>query len=389
MVSLASPVPQICISPAPAAEPVPEPFSPFDAQFSPSSPSGGEDPYRASLLSPPPTVSPRFHRQPSPLRPADAAAGKGLEQERFQALLAATRERNSTAGGKRVADLRKEIALKAHKSKQMERRAMFLSKLTAPPSPSATMTPKTPPESPAIFHFTLPTPGLVSPLAMFEALDEEDGTFPTVQPWVEQVDYRVRNGKQVNSPRRAVLQPANSQRLPSLDQITARLSTQKQATVTKDEPGSRLPAFLRSGSPPRRSSPELAKGPAPLALARAKPAPKLPPPALDIPPMPVSPSSPVSPNLQITTTVVPRSASSSPTDLTETNLSVLDPRGRKGKDMMSMLRRRMLGPDDSEHGTSGHDETLRRAKRLSAPAELLKRQRCGFAHPVLSMPGGF
>ncbi|TFY64203.1 hypothetical protein EVG20_g6026 [Dentipellis fragilis] len=327
MVSLASPVPQICISPAPAAEPVPEPFSPFDAQFSPSSPSGGEDPYRASLLSPPPTVSPRFHRQPSPLRPADAAAGKGLEQERFQALLAATRERNSTAGGKRVADLRKEIALKAHKSKQsasqfasqisvdvqflnlVERRAMFLSKLTAPPSPSATMTPKTPPESPAIFHFTLPTPGLVSPLAMFEALDEEDGSFPNVQPWVEQVDYRVRSGKQINSPspRRTVLQPANSQRLPSLDQITARLSTQKQATVTKDEPGSRLPAFLRSGSPPRRSSPELAKGPAPAALARvAKPAPKLPPPALDIPPMPVSPSSPVSPNLQITTTVVPR-----------------------------------------------------------------------------------
>lgn len=87
--------------------------SPFDSQ--PPSPPSQEDDYRSSYLSPPPIISPRFHRQPSPLRPLNAT-GKGLDSGRFEALLASTRERNACP--KKEPDLRKELAMKAHKSKQ-------------------------------------------------------------------------------------------------------------------------------------------------------------------------------------------------------------------------------------------------------------------------------
>ena len=53
-----------------------------------------------------------------------------------------------------------------------ERRQTFLARLLASPSSSPTTltTPVTPPDSPAEFHYTLPSPGLVSPLALFETL---------------------------------------------------------------------------------------------------------------------------------------------------------------------------------------------------------------------------
>ena len=108
-------VPSISISLAPADDPPVEPFSPFDTQ--PSSPAIQDDGYRPSLLSPPPVISPRFHRQPSPLRPADAlSAAKGLDRGQFEALLASTRERNASV--RKEPDLRKELAMKSHKSKQ-------------------------------------------------------------------------------------------------------------------------------------------------------------------------------------------------------------------------------------------------------------------------------
>jgi hypothetical protein len=107
-------IPSISISLALPDDPPVEPFSPFDSQ--PSSPVIQEDSYRPSLLSPP-VLSPRFHRQPSPLRPADTLpTGKGLDRGQFEALLASTRERNASA--KKEPNLRKELALKAHKSKQ-------------------------------------------------------------------------------------------------------------------------------------------------------------------------------------------------------------------------------------------------------------------------------
>lgn len=117
-------VPQIAISYAsPISPPSAEPFSPF---------SGSQllavecqDSYRPSLLSPPPMHPPKIS---SPLRPVDSnAMKKGIDQSRFQALLAATKERNATNTGKKSADLRKEIALKTHKSKQSASlRAFFI-----------------------------------------------------------------------------------------------------------------------------------------------------------------------------------------------------------------------------------------------------------------------
>ena len=107
-------VPSISISFAISDDPRPEPFSPFDVQT--TSPASQHDCYRPSLLSPPPVVSPRFHRQSSPLRPAHTLpAGKGLDDSSFEALLASTRER---ANAKKEPDLRKELAMKVHKSRQ-------------------------------------------------------------------------------------------------------------------------------------------------------------------------------------------------------------------------------------------------------------------------------
>jgi len=189
---------------------------------------------------------------------------KGLEPERFEALLQGARERNTAVGAKKAQDLRKEVAMKAHKNKQVERRALFLSKVMAPPSPTATLTPKTPPDSPAVFHYTLPSPGLVSPLSMFESLGSGDlgGSFVfPPEPWVEQVDFRLpeEERKLRESPKPPVLDPVpprankrnSGKSLPSLDQITAHLSSNRRMSPPPAEGDenrrspARLPAFLR------------------------------------------------------------------------------------------------------------------------------------------------
>jgi len=114
---------------------------------------------------------------------------KGLDPNRFDALLRTSRDRMSSGVARRPTDLRKEVTVKVHHAKQEERRATFLAKLRALPSPTATTSPVTPPDSPAEFHFTLPSPGLVSPLALFETFgDAEDGAKKRME-WVERVHY--------------------------------------------------------------------------------------------------------------------------------------------------------------------------------------------------------
>jgi len=108
--------------------------------------------------------------------------------------------------------------MKAHNTKHSVRRDLFLSKLQAPPSPTAMMTPKTPPESPAIFHFSLPSPGLESPLALFESwTDNQANDVP--QTWVERVDFRLVDDK----PSLNLFSTKPTRGVPSLDQISARL----------------------------------------------------------------------------------------------------------------------------------------------------------------------
>lgn len=113
-------VPEISISLAPPEEPHAEPFSPIPTSgFSIPTTPEEQDSFRPMLLTPPPSVSPRFPKQLSPLRPSDSpVSGKGLERERFEELLKTSRERNAAMGGKRSPDLRKEIALKVHRNKQ-------------------------------------------------------------------------------------------------------------------------------------------------------------------------------------------------------------------------------------------------------------------------------
>ncbi|KAH8100595.1 hypothetical protein BXZ70DRAFT_162281 [Cristinia sonorae] len=391
-------LPQISISPAPPQEEFREPHSPFSSVHSqdlkePDSP-------RPALLSPPPTASAHLRRQLSPLRPDDTVvAGRGIERERFEALLRASRERNAAVGAKKSPDLRKEIAVKAHKSKQMERRALFLAKLQAPPSPSAANAPKTPPESPAIFHYSLPSPGLESPLAVFELLAMEN-PHEHSQVWVEQVDFRIpgQGYTKIAAPRKAL--PVKRGMLPSLDQITARLSAGSHGVPASHEPHTaRLPAFLRSRSqaedaPPIQTPVDTKQRHALSAVGRlqfpkkkeeALPELKIVSPS---PRAPCMPSSPVSPKLQITTTVVPRISSRSPDALTETNLQVFvaESRERMAKDMLSRLRRRTLPPTHSFPPVPVEERKLR---RHSAPPELPLRERASFVKPVLNLPGAF
>lgn len=168
---------------------------------------------RSNHLLPPPVVSPH-RRTLSPIKVSDK---KGLDQATFEDLLTANRERSSRRLISPADRLRREVVVKAHHSKQIERRALFLSRITAPPSPTSTETAVTPPESPAIFHFSLPSPGLASPLELFE-------TVTSRERWIEEVDY---SKKSLRTPARDAFPTS---RLPSLDQITARLRPTINAT---------------------------------------------------------------------------------------------------------------------------------------------------------------
>jgi hypothetical protein len=393
-------VPEISVSLAPEETLAPEPYSPFSWSSTRANNHDDDDEcFRAVHLTPPPT-STQFRKQLSPLRPSDApVTGQGLERERFEALLKASKERNSAVGAKKGTDLRKEIALKAHGKKQIERRALFLSKVLAPPSPTATLMPKTPPDSPAIFNYTLPSPGLVSPLALFESLNENPAYGPLCrirEPWVEQVDFRLpADLRKAKAKAERTLKPkptthANPAKpIPSLDQISARLSSHGHVRTPSAEAAerkARLPAFLAQS---RQPAPRLTIGVGRLQLPVRSTTPDK---ADNLPHMPPrSPCYPLSPNLQVTTLVVPPTSTISPTELSESNLLILNSRERRAKDMLSTLRKRTR---PSENGLVSdcltHDDTLdRKWKRRSAPAELGPRARSGFEHPVLAMPGGF
>jgi hypothetical protein len=269
----------------------------------------------------------------------------------------------------------------------VERRALFLSKVNAPPSPTATALPKTPPESPAILHYTLPSPGLDSPLALFESLQQTDPTGP-VKPWVEQVHYRQLNGASV--------------RPPSLEQITAHLSSlghSATASTVKDEyhrPPIPLPTFLRS---PLRMKTGVSQhhvgsgeGTDGEQTSEAEITPPIPGSGELFIPLPKSHAVPSlsGPGLLVTTTTIPGPSNSSSSTLTKVNLSALNSRALTRRDMMSKLKRRVSGlPSADGVGGCGVDEDERRARRVSAPAELPKRERDGFAHLILALPGAF
>lgn len=304
-----------------------------------------------------------------------------------------------------------------------ERRAVFLSKITAPPSPTATATPKTPPDSPAIFHYSLPSPGLVSPLALFDSLQEDYNkqNLAACHPWVEQVDFRLPNESKL-TPKALALSKANkaTQALPSLDQISARLKTlaSTRSTTIVDGlcPSAAAPLLTPSNKP---ATIEIGRLRMPVRASKSNSASVSQPTGRATPPP--RPSACLFPSdLQVTTMVVSKSTFTSSAQLTETNLKILDARERKAHDMLSTLRRRTLSsplqhpqimpivnnvmpgsltrnaarrtmplPLPSEVMELDMDGRKSKWKRHSAPADLIPRDRAGFEHPVLAYPGAF
>ena len=269
------------------------------------------------------------------------------------------------------------------------------------------MVPKTPPESPAIFHYSLPSPGLESPLAHFEmlALEHPDEDFSQV--WVEQVDFRIPGyeySKPAATKKRSF--PLKKNALPSLEQITARL-TPPGLSASRSPHSPRLPAFLRSPKKEeepapvqkeekrRRALPSVGRLQLPLRcnavevpeIKIVSPVPRLP---------PASPSSYEPPKLHVTTTVVPRMSSRSPDALTESNLIAFAQasRERKAQHMLTRIRRRTVFPSQVSKDTldvpvGRPTDEEKKLRRHSAPPELQLKDRSGFCTPVLDIPGAF
>lgn len=219
---------------------------------------------------------------------------------------------------------------------------------------------------------------MVSPLALFESLGD-DPSVACSQPWVEQVDFRLPALKSI-LPSRSKTATKKLQSLPSLEEITARL------TSCNHDPRLLSSAHARPANERRR----LAIGVGRLQIPVRSPQPTKVGCSTILPPG--SPRSPLSPQLQITTIVVPRSASLSPTELSETNLLALDSRQRRAREMLSALKRRTI---PSDKGRNGRDDAMseasddRKFRRQSAPADLFPRPRTGFEHPILKLPGAF
>ncbi|KAF8222599.1 hypothetical protein L208DRAFT_1455072 [Tricholoma matsutake] len=356
-------IPQISISPAPPEETAIEPYSPF--QFIPVT-SGDEASFRSRHLTPPPTLA-AFDQNPLYPGEDDTLDTSAVAHEPFQPPLQASTNKDVGIGGNRAGGLQKKIVPNAHIKSQAARRAIFLSRILAPPSPTATLTPKTPPDSPAIFHYTLPSPGLISPIAHFETLERNStyGVLPYVcEPWVEQIDFRssrCNNLAEVDGKSSSIDVARDYKGMPSLDQISARMNFQGHLrTKVSAKYATRLPAFLLP------SDHDLCL---PLAADQQK-------------------SSIELSNSHIPTTIVPRSDTMALPTLSESTLCSLDSRARKAYVMVSTLKRRTIS---TEHCFTELDRTSERSrKRYSAPADLSPfQERDDFKHPVLLLPGGF
>lgn len=331
------------------------------------------------MLSPPPTIPMSMPKHLSPLSPEDAPVkGQGLERERFEKLLQSSRERSAALGHKRAPDLRKELAVKTYKSKQMERRARFLLKVSEPPCPASAYEPKTPPDSPAIFNYSLPSPGLVSPLEMYEYLEDE---CVTSHPWTEQVDFRLPATAVEPKHSRPPFTFKSGKVLPSLDEISARLSFKKLSGAHQTT--TRLPTFLQKRlraaaepDPPATAPITIGR----LRMPRSRTRGVSPPPEQQAY---VVPPSPVTPRLQVTTTVIPRMPRPTSTDLTESNLEAFS----RFQHFRSARTASLASPMPIPASTAYIEDRV--IRRRSAPAELPVRARSQFKHPVLDLPGGF
>lgn len=351
-----------------------EPYSPFS-----STPTADEDSFRPRHLSPPfQTFSPKLSSSVD----VTQSRGAGIQPERFEALLQAARKRNAGKTG----NLRKEVALRAQiQSQTAARRAIFLSKVLTPPSPTATLIPKTPPDSPAIFHYSLPSPGLVSPLEMFEILNE-DGSCTDLsygcEPWVEQVDFRQMKLQSSPCSARSTSPPADHRGLPSLDQISARLTSRShiRTRVSRNDTAIRPASLLVPLTPISEESSSFL--PVPQLNMSDESSERC------LSAITDSRSRRFSVDLRIPAFLRSPSPTVSSLEISDHHVPPLDSRARRAHDMLSTLKRRTMSFEQQflDAGEAG----TRSERRRSAPADLLPlRPRNGFEHPVLSLPGGF
>ncbi|KAG1755082.1 uncharacterized protein EDB91DRAFT_1233875 [Suillus paluster] len=374
-------IPHICISPASPEKVSPEPY----CLFLSADPDQDDSGYRQKLLSPQCHFPNMFPRHPSPLRPADCPPPKGLHRDQFDLLLKVSRDKRAALSSRKVPDLRKELAIKNQRNKQLERRALFLSRIQEPPSSTAVPTPKIPVEFSAVNHCTLPPGGLESPLAFFNSLagglnGQTGKDLARRRTWFEQVDCRLP----ISKPKTDL--KLGSRKLPSLEDIIARVRPVLPPPSMANDPIFATPRpsmFLRSGknaSSTRSVSdtnPHINIGRLHMPVRRRQSSDSLPDMLLN-----VTPRSPCCPNIEITTTAPPRTRSNAKYAFTEYNVHALG-RANTAREMMTTIKRRTSPPP-----LDLADNQLR-PKRHSAPAEMQLRERSGFEASKLVIAWGF
>jgi hypothetical protein len=209
---------------------------------------------------------------------------------------------------------------------------------------------------------------------MYEYLEEE---CVTSKPWTEQVDFRLPKSAVRSKKNCPILTFKSGKGLPSLDEISARLSFKNLSGAHQATP--RLPSFLQKKRAPT-AEPVAPATPAPITVGRLRmPGTRSrsasPPPERQVYGVPPSP---VTPKLQVTTMVIPRMPRSTTTNLTESNLETFSRSQIAKPARRCSLASPMLVPAE--------DKLIR---RRSAPAEAPIRARSQFRHPVLDLPGGF
>lgn len=380
--AIATSIPHIRISPASPVKVHSEPYSPF-LSADPDQDSG----HRQRLLNPQCHFPPMSPRHSSPLRPADCPLPRGLRRDQFDLLLKVSRDKRAALGSRKVPDLRKELAIKNQRNKQLERRALFLSKIQEPRSSTAVLTPKAPVEFPGVDHCTLPYPGLESPLALFDSsCKEHDGwtgkDLARRHTWLELVDSRLP----ISKPKTDL--KLGRRRLPSLEEIIARVGPVHPPPSMANNPvfaTPRLPMFLRNdkNASTKRSvsdsNPDVNIGRLHMPLRHRQSSNSLSGMRLR-----TMPSSPCCPNIEITSTVspLPLRCRNARHTFTESNVHALG-RANTAREMMTTIKRRTSPPPP------GLADNQPRSKRHSAPAEMQLRGRSGFEHPNLSLPGAF
>lgn len=368
-------IPHIRISPASPVKACPEPYSPFlsarstdkdDCEHRPRSPSPQ---YHFPAISP---------RHSSPLRPADCPPPRELHRDQFDLLLEVSRDKRAALGSRKVPDLRKELAIKNQRNKQLERRASFLSRIQEPTL--STTGSKISVEFPGVNYCTFPSLGLGSP-SSYSSAEEHDGWIGKGlherRTWHEQTDCR----SPISKPKADL--NLGRRKLPSLEEIIARVGPPHPPPPMANEPifaTPRLPMFLRSdknSSSTRTVSdtkPSINIGRLHMPVRRRQSSD-----SISYMRTSTMPNSPCYPNIEVAS---PRARGNAMCKFTESNMHALG-RANTAREMITTIKRRTSPPLVC---LANHQP---RSKRHSAPAEMQPRGRSGFEHPIMSLPGAF